>query len=96
VTTRLGGDLVKEDRKDFPALIWNSFSMTLGFIEPCSFNKPSGTRSPRWLSSWLAFHLRIPVSSNRCSGNSTLMMTYWGLLWPWTRLLVRTSTRSVR
>ena len=39
-TTGLGGHTVKADRKDFPALIGNGVSMTLGFIGPCGFNTP--------------------------------------------------------
>jgi hypothetical protein len=35
-----GGHTVKADRKDFPALIGNSVSMTVGFIGPCGFNTP--------------------------------------------------------
>lgn len=35
-----GGHTVKADRKDFPALIGNGVSMTLGFIGPCGFNTP--------------------------------------------------------
>lgn len=40
VTTGLGGHTVKADRKDFPALIGNGVSMTVGFIGPCGFNTP--------------------------------------------------------
>jgi hypothetical protein len=39
-TTGKGGHTVKADRKDFPALIGNGVSMTLGFIGPCGFNTP--------------------------------------------------------
>lgn len=39
-TTGMGGHTVKADRKDFPALIGNGVSMTLGFIGPCGFNTP--------------------------------------------------------
>ena len=39
-TTGLGGHTVKADRKDFPALIGNSVSMTVGFLGPCGFNTP--------------------------------------------------------
>lgn len=39
-TTGLGGHTVKADRKDFPALIGNGVSMTVGFIGPCGFNTP--------------------------------------------------------
>ena len=39
-TTGLGGHTVKADRKNFPALIGNGVSMTLGFIGPCGFNTP--------------------------------------------------------
>lgn len=40
ITTGSGGHTVKADRKDFPALIGNGVSMTLGFIGPCGFNTP--------------------------------------------------------
>jgi hypothetical protein len=40
ITTGNGGHTVKADRKDFPALIGNGVSMTLGFIGPCGFNTP--------------------------------------------------------
>ena len=40
VTTGNGGHTVKADRKDFPALIGNGVSMTVGFIGPCGFNTP--------------------------------------------------------
>jgi Cupin len=35
-----GGHTVKADRKDFPALIGNGVSMTVGFLGPCGFNTP--------------------------------------------------------
>lgn len=40
ITTGSGGHTVKADRKDFPALIGNGVSMTVGFIGPCGFNTP--------------------------------------------------------
>ena len=40
ITKGLGGHTVKADRKEFPALIGNSVSMTVGFIGPCGFNTP--------------------------------------------------------
>jgi hypothetical protein len=40
MTTGDGGHTVKADRKDFPALIGNGVSMTVGFIGPCGFNSP--------------------------------------------------------
>jgi hypothetical protein len=40
ITTGLGGHTVKADRKDFPALIGNGVSMTVGFLGPCGFNTP--------------------------------------------------------
>ncbi|ETN46673.1 uncharacterized protein HMPREF1541_00860 [Cyphellophora europaea CBS 101466] len=40
ITTGDGGHTVKADRKDFPALIGNGVSMTVGFIGPCGFNTP--------------------------------------------------------
>jgi len=40
ITAGSGGHTVKADRKDFPALIGNGVSMTVGFIGPCGFNTP--------------------------------------------------------
>lgn len=40
ITQGKGGHTVKADRKNFPALIGNGVSMTLGFIGPCGFNTP--------------------------------------------------------
>ena len=40
ITSGSGGHTVKADRKNFPALIGNGVSMTLGFIGPCGFNTP--------------------------------------------------------
>jgi hypothetical protein len=40
ITKGKGGQTVKADRKDFPALIGTGVSMTLGFIGPCGFNTP--------------------------------------------------------
>ena len=46
-----GGFTVKADRAEFPALIGNGVSMTVGFIGPCGFNTPHVSSSPALLSS---------------------------------------------
>ena len=69
ITTGLGGHTVKADRKDFPALIGNGVSMTVGFIEPCGFNTPhvsppSLTYPPAFPSDILMTrHTRAPQKS---------------------------------
>lgn len=49
ITRGDGGHTVRGDRKEFPALIGQGVSMTVGFIGPCGFNTPHVRSSSLYL-----------------------------------------------